>query len=582
MTKLILVAFVIVVIVVFVGKSKSKTQFSIITNSKIDDGNVGRRQAASAYYLPQDIRLKGLQVLESIYIIGTSNAIDTIKGRYDFLLETFGTLQKAQSNSRYISDIQNSIDTYKATYYERVPRDYELALLLKPSEVDLTDFYCKSLLAALERNFEQHLEKLSLLKRGDAKARRKEKFKETIEFTKIELNSKCSRSLSFAAVMSKLERIELSAPAASGIGVTPLLLEGKFIQPTPKIASIKQINTANRDTEFVINPGAPFELTLLGADNSLGRRVQTILSDDKIWGDMKKQQIVALFSEYDLRVKEVEAYKRKYGKVYFDKLEELKTASTEWKYAGELDKEDLLREFRESAIRKIHERADCDLVALFEKEPSDFTVDDELIEEFGFENIQTYFRFADNLEKVRLLASLNYNRPRFENLVEVGLAIRGNAIPLGEILGSLSLKELNDIANNPEKQFKRKNQAVEFILAIPNIEEKMGATISFRELFKLNPLPEKFSNVNLQEIASAWSYLDEVVGVLIETYLSGRRTAGAFQNSYVKDYTIAYEVLGNRADMCPRAKELISQKYSKAALPKVPQHIGCTCSVEWS
>jgi len=308
MTALILVAFVIVVIVVFVGKSKSKTQFSIITNSKIDDRNVGRRQAASAYYLPQDIRLKGLQVLESIYIIGTSNAIDTIKGRYDFLLESFATLQKAQSNSRYISDIQNSIDTYKATYYERVPRDYELALLLKPLEVDLTDFYCKSLLAALERNFEQHLEKLGLLKRGDAKARRKEKFKETLEFTKIELNSKCSRSLSFAAVMSKLERIELSAPAASGIGVTPLLLEGKLIQPTPKIASIKQINTANRDTEFVINPGAPFELTLLGADNSLGRRVQNILSDDKIWGDMKKQQIVALFSEYDLRVKEVEAY----------------------------------------------------------------------------------------------------------------------------------------------------------------------------------------------------------------------------------------------------------------------------------
>lgn len=70
----------------------------------------------------------------------------------------------------------------------------------------------------------------------------------------------------------------------------------------------------------------------------------------------------------------MEAYKEKYSKVYFYKLEELKKASAEWKAAGDLDKEDLLEDYRAIAIKEIYEQANCDLVSLFEKEPKDITV----------------------------------------------------------------------------------------------------------------------------------------------------------------------------------------------------------------
>jgi uncharacterized protein (DUF433 family) len=579
MTTFIVIIIVIVVIAVLAGNSKKKTQLTTTTNpTSGNSSNADRQQVFTGDYLPQNIQRTGLQVLETIHIIGTSKAVDTIKGRNDFLLQIIGTLQKGQSNSRYLSDIQKSIDTYKSMYYDRVPQDYELALLLKPVDFDLTDFYCKSLFAAFKRSFEEHSEEIKLLKREDAKIRRKEKIKEIIGFTKDELISKCSSAASFVTVMTELENIESTMPTDSSTSSSPLVIESKSTQPTADITSIKPKQSASKETEFVLNQGSTFELTLLGADNALGRRIQNILLDDKIWDDKKKQQIVALFAEYNLKVKEVEAYKKKYGKVYFDKLEQLKNASAEWQAAGELDKEDLLEDYREIAIKEIYEQANCDLVSLFEKEPADITVDDALIKEYGFENIQTYLRFADNLDKVRIIPNDNYNRQKFEKLVELGLSIRGSSIPLEEILSTLTLKDLNEIANNPEKQFKRKNQAIEFILSIPNIEEKIGSKISLRELFKLKPLPEKFASVNLQEVSNAWSYAYEVVRLLVDTYRNANYSAQTLKDKeYVKEYKVEY--WGNEENMCPCAKELINKKYPKARPPKIPYHIGCNCSL---
>jgi len=567
------------VIAVLAGNRKKKTQLTTTTNpTSGNSSNADRQQVFTGDYLPQNIQRTGLQVLETIHIIGTSKAVDTIKGRYDFLLQIIGTLQKGQSNSRYLSDIQKSIDTYKSMYYDRVPQDYELALLLKPAEFDLTDFYCKSLFAAFKRSFEEHSEEIKLLKREDAKIRRREKIKELIKFTKDELNSKCSSAASFVTVMTELEKIESTMLTDSSTSSSPLVIESKSTQPTSDITSIKPKQSASKETEFVLNQGSTFELTLLGADNALGRQIQNILLDDNTWDDKKKQKIVALFAEYNLKVKEVEAYKKKYGKVYFDKLEQLKNASAEWQAAGELDKKDLLEDYREIAIKEIYEQANCDLVSLFEKEPADITVDDALIKEYGFENIQTYLRFADNLDKVRVIPNDNYNRQKFEKLVELGLSIRGSSIPLEEILSTLTLKDLNEIANNPEKQFKRKNQAIEFILAIPNIEEKIGSKISLRELFKLKPLPEKFASVNLQEVSNAWSYAYEVVGLLVDTYRNANYSAQTLKDKeYVKEYKV--ECWGNEENMCPCAKDLINKKYPKARPPKIPYHIGCNCSL---
>ena len=92
MTTFIVIIIVIVVIAVLAGNSKKKTQLTATTNpTSGNSSNADRQQVFTGEYLPQNIQRTGLQVLETIHIIGTSKAVDTIKGRYDFLLQIIGT-----------------------------------------------------------------------------------------------------------------------------------------------------------------------------------------------------------------------------------------------------------------------------------------------------------------------------------------------------------------------------------------------------------------------------------------------------------------------------------------------------------
>ena len=210
-------------------------------------------------------------------------------------------------------------------------------------------------------------------------------------------------------------------------------------------------------------------------------------------------------------------------------------------------------------------------------QPFDFFIDDELIKEFGFENLQIYLRFADKLEKVRVVPNDNYTRPIFEKLVELNLAIRGIDISKEDILSTITLKELNSIAENPSKEFKRKNQAIDYILSLDKIDERISKYISLRELFKLKPLPEKYSQISIQKILQTWFYHGQEVRLLMDTFSNSYYSWYDLKNNeYVKEYRI--EPL-DKLDPCPCAKELSRKIYSKNNLPKMPYHIGCNCFI---
>jgi len=341
-----------------------------------------------------------------------------------------------------------------------------------------------------------------------------------------------------------------------------------------KFKPIQQDNNG----DWILNPGAPFKLTLLNSDEKIATQIRELLDNDEIRDYRKDDKLMALFAEYNLKVKEIESYKKKYRKTYETKIEELKNSTKEWETSGEKDKEDLMKEFRKIAIKTIYERANCNIEVLFEYEPKDISIDDELIQEYGFENLQTYFRFADNLDKVRVIANDHYSRANFEKLEELGLAKRGQYLPKEEILMTLTLKDLNAIAENPEKEFKRKNQAVEYILSLNDLDTKIGKYISLRELFKLNPLPKKYSSVNTQEIIKTWQYHAEEVSLLMDTYRNSYYSWRDLKDKeYVKGYTV--EPL-DKEDPCPCAKERSEKKYPKSSPPKVPCHVGCNCFLQ--
>ena len=325
---------------------------------------------------------------------------------------------------------------------------------------------------------------------------------------------------------------------------------------------------------WILNPGAPFELTLVNADKDTAQEVRDILDNEEINDYQKSDKLIAVFAGKNIRVNEIEEYKERYRKIYLLKLEELKEKSPEWSSLGDKDKEDLLINFRKIAIDEIYEKADCDLEVLFESEPQDITLDDDLINDYGFENIQTYLNYASNLDKIRVIPNGSYSRPMFEKLAEYGLAVRGHELKKEEILSTLTLKELNVIANYPEKEYKRKKQAIEYILTIDDLDSTIGKYVALRELFKLNPLPSKYSYIDLQDILSTWDYHAQEVRLLMDTYRNSYYSWRELKDTkYVKGYTV--ETLYKEYP-CNCAKELSKKKYSKNMPPKVPCHIGCT------
>jgi len=568
----LVIVIIIAVIIYFVVKENNKKKANLnqspSKSNNRQSSSPGNHQLLNLYH-PETIQRAGIQVLESANIIATSKALDTVQGRYTFLLQVLDTLKTGQNNPRYVSDIQRSIDAYKGMYYDRIPTQEELAILIKPKEFNTTDFYCNSLLRSFKEAYQDQLLQMDALKRDDAKARRKEKLYQLLLTTKDEVKVKCSQAISYQMVIEELEKVESE--------LRPQLSQ-TFLQQSNEYSG-KFEKKKIKEGEFVLNPGGNLELTVINADIDLGKQVKGILDDENIWDSKKIEILTGLFAQYNLRVKEVESYKKKYGKLYHDKIENLKNTSEEWKDSMEKDREDLLEDFREEALSGIYERANCDLHTLFEKEPVDITFDDELIKDYGFENFRTYLKFADNLEKVRVLPNDNYNRPRFDKLVELGIAIKGQDIPLEEILGAMTLKDLNEVAKHPDKEFKRKNQAIEFIMTLPDIKERLGSKISFRELFKLKPLPEKYSSINLKELADAWSFTNEVVSLLVDTYRNSKRAEEDLRDKeYVKGYTVGNFFGGEQ--ICPYAKELCKKSFSKSKPPKIPYHVGCNCHIE--
>lgn len=326
---------------------------------------------------------------------------------------------------------------------------------------------------------------------------------------------------------------------------------------------------------WVINSGMPFELTILDCSKELAQRIKELCEDGYYKAE---KEMLVLFATHNIKVKEIEEYKQKYHKTFFDRYEQLRRESTEYQNADPQDRADMDEEFFQQAQDSLYELASYDAYKLFCS--YDMTIDDEFLQEYGFDVLNAYFSYANKIGKVAVIGKDNYCRTAFEKMAETGLALRGKDIPLEELLTSQTLKTLNDIADNPEKEFKRKNQAIEYIIAHPEKQEKLGEYISFRELFKLLPLPEKYANLDLDQVRMMWDCHREEVRILLLTYSHAKYSAEELQQErefHGSDPYVFRVSVSN--EQCRCAKDIEKQKFPKNKPPKVPCHVGCNCSL---
>jgi hypothetical protein len=542
--------------------NKNKTELTINLNQEnlVKHYNEKKKERENEIrnfnYQPIQVQRQGIQILESLNILNTTKNIDTLKSRFDFILKMYDNFIKASYNKRYISDIQIAVDEYKTMYYDKIINDFELKLLVKPENENLTDYYSECLFNCFNQFVKEQEIQIESLKRADARKRRKEKIVNISNEIIAEFDKNGSDKEKFRNYIKIIQEKRDS-----------------FIENQATSAELKtKINISNN---VVINPKGSFILTLYNSPNKILQSVVKILKNKDSWD--KTKELVPLFAEHNIKCKEVEEYIFEYKPIYQKKLEELKNHSEEYNNSSEMDKKDIEQEFKEKIINELEERASCNIETLFYFSHIDITIDDQLIKKYGFDTISKYFRL--NYYKDKIIS--HWERKDFEDLIKADLVFTSNEIDIEEILKSQTLKILNKISKKEEGHFKRKNKAIEYLQENKNLLDNIGKHISTRKLFKLKALPEEFKNVNPKLISEYWKFLEEYIKLIADTLRNSEQNDEIKRedNSWIKGFRVEkFEDL-NSNFICQKARAECKKKYSKSNPPKMPFHIGCNCDL---
>lgn len=376
---------------------------------------------------------------------------------------------------------------------------------------------------------------------------------------------------------NKSSESKASSSTANGLGLTITVQSGNSGISTPpiKTGAIK----GSREEGWVINPRSPFPLTIIDTSKETASELKRML-DERVNGVVGRgdRDLIEHVAKTNIRCKEVEEYVERYKPKYEARIKELIEDSSDWSNASEKDKEDLLTGFQMEAQDSLHVRPYMGVEELFEERPEDLTVDDALLERYGFDTARFYLRHSDNLSKVHLAPADHRDRPRFDALVEAGLAKRGADISLDLMLAGLSLKDLNAIADGiAGGPFKRKAKAAETIMGLSNARERVSRSVSFRELFQLVPLPTEFSGIDLKKVAASWRYADYLAELLSHTYTMGAYSIRDNDTHRSDDFIKGWRISdADDTNTCPYCKEAAKKIYPRGSKP-TPFHLGCRC-----
>lgn len=120
------------------------------------------------------IQQQGIQLLESIDIIHNASALDILRGRMDFIDGIYFAFLNRYNSKQYLTETQISNNTYKTMYYDRILKDFQIALLVKPDMQKLKQFYADCIVSCYERYVVKQMKEMIKLVRKSAIDKRKE------------------------------------------------------------------------------------------------------------------------------------------------------------------------------------------------------------------------------------------------------------------------------------------------------------------------------------------------------------------------------------------------------------------------
>lgn len=331
-----------------------------------------------------------------------------------------------------------------------------------------------------------------------------------------------------------------------------------------------------------IGTNLPLPLTLMGLDAKDASEIADAL--DRYDTYTLRSRLTTLIASNNVRCKEIDAWVAVAKPQFETAVSKAIASSAEWTSASELDREDLLADFREQASENLPERP-TDIEAtltLLTGEPADLTVDDALLAKFK-DCPELYPVLLNALgygEKVQVVPVGGYNRKEYEALAEIGYVRRGTDIPLDAILATLTLKQMNELAGtDAPKKLTRKAAGIEFMKTLPDLNERLSKLIAFRELFQIDVAPLEAAGVQVSDLMASYHYSNVMSALIVDTLKSGLSMMRSVESSKGCEID-SWELMASNC--CPNCQKLDGKTWKRRPQKLPPFHVGCDCELLWN
>lgn len=152
-TPLSITAFIIFCLVMIIRKTKSQK----INEPKVDPFEI------------MQIGARGVQLLESIYIISTTRNVDTLSGRIAYILEFYPSfVALSMFPNQYMKEAQKARSKYEKLYPNRPEKNNQLFLLLTPDVDNMGEYIASCIVISYSEFIKSEMEHVEKLKRNSA------------------------------------------------------------------------------------------------------------------------------------------------------------------------------------------------------------------------------------------------------------------------------------------------------------------------------------------------------------------------------------------------------------------------------
>jgi len=205
-------------------------------------------------------------------------------------------------------------------------------------------------------------------------------------------------------------------------------------------------------------------------------------------------------------------------------------------------------------------------------------IDDIIMNKYSFWLLTFYF--SKSKDKIYIAPKDDkYSRPLFEELIKKNLAVSGESLSLDEILSAFTLKKLNDLVPNQEKEFKRKAQAIEYLSSLINVGNIIDNNICVGNLFKLLPAPEDIASVDIERYEALYDYYYRLADMLLTTWRYIGFSKDTIEKRKELDINSVFEV-SPRVEFCEDCPKHYAEGKTYKTAPQVPCRFGCECMLD--